>query len=322
MEVVEAWVMALVLITLGPALTIYLIWKIIGFRGYMSLFQFVSGKSFLYKIDPRTKILLAVVLTTIGAITIWYISLIFLVVLLLMYIWTTDPVSKYRIVLPLTLATFIGTAWTEGMFTPPETLALLFGRDTFLILFPTAFQSIGAYGFSTQGIFYGLQIAFRASTGIASGFLLVFTSSPSDILVSLEKSKIPVEIGFGLIVGITSIPKILESTITITDAARARGFDFTGSAGLKIDAMIRRFFEQMKIVILIIASIVIWTLKGAQNIAISADIRGFRAMPKRTYYNEPTIKKSDIIAIIIILAVFAIGIYLSGAGFGPLAYNP
>ncbi len=322
MEVVEAWILAIVLITLGPALTIYLIWKIIGFRGYMSLFQFVSGKSFLYKIDPRTKILLAIVLTTIGAITIWWISMIFLIALLLMYIWTTDPVSKYRIVLPLTLATFIGTAWTEGMFTPPETLALLFGKDTFLILFPTAFQAIGAYGFSTQGIFYGLQIAFRASTGIASGFLLVFTSSPSDILVSLEKSKIPIEIGFGLIVGITSIPKILESTITITDAARARGFDFSGGSGSNLGMLIRRSLEQMKLVVLIIASVVIWTLKGAQNIAISADIRGFRAMPKRTYYNEPTIKKIDIIAIILILAIFAIGIYLSGAGFGPLAYNP
>jgi len=322
MELIEAWVLAIVLITMGPFLTIYLIWKIIGFRGYISLFQFVSGKSFLYKLDPRTKILLAIVLTTIGAITIWWISAIFLIVLLLLYLWTTDPVAKYRIVVPLTLATFIGTAWTEGMFTPPETLALLFGKDTFLILFPTAFQAIGAYGFSIQGIFYGLQIAFRASTGIASGFLLVFTSSPSDILISLEKSKIPVEIGFGLIVGITSIPKILESTITITDAARARGFDFRGGTSYNIASLIKRSWEQIKLVILIVASVVIWTLKGAQNIAISADIRGFRAMPKRTYYNEPTIKRIDIIATILILAVFAIGIYLSGAGFGPLAYNP
>lgn len=322
MEVIEAWILAIVLITMGPFLTIYLIWKIIGFRGYISLFQFVSGKSFLYKLDPRTKILLAIVLTTIGAITIWWISAIFLAVLLLLYLWTTDPVSKYRIVVPLTLATFIGTAWTEGMFTPPETLALLFGKDTFLILFPTAFQAIGAYGFSIQGIFYGLQIAFRASTGIASGFLLVFTSSPSDILISLEKSKIPVEIGFGLIVGIVSIPKILESTITITDAARARGFDFYGGTYSNIANLIRRYWEQIKLVILIVASVVIWTLKGAQNIAISADIRGFRAMPKRTYYNEPKIRRIDIIATILILAVFAIGIYLSGAGFGPLAYNP
>ncbi|MGC8600211.1 MAG: energy-coupling factor transporter transmembrane component T family protein [Nitrososphaeria archaeon] len=322
MEVIEAWVLAIVLITMGPALTIYLIWKVIGFRGYISLFQFVSGKSFLYKLDPRTKILLAIILTTIGAMTIWWISAIFLIALLLLYLWTTDPIAKYRIVLPLTLATFIGTAWTEGMFTPPETLAELFGRDTFLILFPAAFQSIGAYGFSVQGIFYGLQIAFRASTGIASGFLLVFTSSPSDILISLEKSKIPVEIGFGLIVGITSIPKILESTITITDAARSRGFEFSGGFEGNISKYLKRAWEQTKLVILIVASVVIWTLRSAENIATSADIRGFRAMPKRTYYNEPTIKRIDIIAIIILLIIFAIGIYLSGAGFGPLAYNP
>ncbi len=322
MEPVISWILALTTIFIGPVVTIYLIWAVIGFRGYISLFQFVEGKSFLYKIDPRTKILLAVVLTVVAAMTIWWISAIFVAALLLLYLWTTDPVAKYRIVLPLSLATFIGTAWTEGIFTPPETIALLFGRDTFLFLFPAAFQAIGAYGFSVQGIFYGLQISFRATTGIASGFLLVFTSSPAEILNSLEKSKVPIEIGFGLLVGITSIPKILEATVNITDAARVRGFDFRPASGSSISSYGKRFIEQIRIVILILMSVIIWTLQGAQNVATSADIRGFRAFPKRTYYNEPKLKRIDVIAVIIIIAILAIGIYLSGTGFGPLAYNP
>lgn len=322
MEAAISWALALATIFIGPVVTIYLIWEVIGFRGYISLFQFVEGKSFLYRIDPRTKILLAVILTIVAAMTIWWISAIFVTVLLLLYLWTTDPVAKYRIVLPLSLSTFIGTAWTEGIFTPPETIALLFGRDTFLFLFPAAFQAIGAYGFSVQGIFYGLQISFRATTGIASGFLLVFTSSPAEILNSLEKSKIPIEIGFGLLVGITSIPKILEATVNITDAARVRGFDFRPTSGSSISSYAKRLIEQIRIVILILMSVIIWTLQGAQNVATSAEIRGFRAFPKRTYYNEPRLKRIDIIAVIIIIAILAIGIYLSGNGFGPLAYNP
>lgn len=322
MNIVLQWVISIFLITMGPFLTVYLIWKVIGFRGYMSLFQFIGGDSFLYKIDPRIKILMAIIITTVSAITIWWISAIFLSAMLILYVFTVNAASKYRIVLPLTLATFLGTAWTEALFTNPSLLTELFGFDTFILPFPVQFQIIGAYGLSAQGFFYGLQIAFRASAAVASGFLLVFTSSPADILRSLEKSKVPIELGFALVVAVIAIPKILESAMTILDAMRVRGFDFGPAKSKNPRVVLSKFFQQIRAVLMATASIIIWTLKGAENIAISADLRGFRASKTRTYYHELAFHRIDWIGFAVLLGVFLVGIYLSGAGYGPLAYNP
>jgi len=322
MNVVLAWLVAIFLITMGPVLTIYLIWKVIGFRGYMSLFQFVGGDSFLYRMDPRVKILMAIIITTVSAFTIWWISAIFLIAMLSLYAFTVNPSSKYRIVLPLTIATFLGTAWTEALFTNPSLLTELFGLDEFIVPFPVQFQIIGAYGLSAQGFFYGLQIAFRAAAAIASGFLLVFTSSPADILRSLEKSKVPVELGFALVVAVIAIPKILESAMTILDAMRVRGFDFGPANSRDPRVLLNKFFQQVKAVLMATASIIIWTLKSAQNIAVSADLRGFRANKYRTYYHELAFGQIDWLSVAVLMGIFALGVYLSGAGYGPLAYNP
>jgi len=322
LNAVLLWITSILIITMGPVLTIYLIWKVIGFRGYMSLFQFVEGKSFLYRIDPRVKILMAIVVTTVAAFTIWWISAVFLIAMLLLYVFTVNPSSKYRIVVPLTVATFLGTAWTEALFTNPSLLTELFGLDVFILPFPSQFQIIGAYGLSEQGFFYGLQIAFRASAAVASGFLLVFTSSPADILRSLEKSKIPVELGFALVVAVIAIPKILESTMTILDAMKVRGFDFGAAQSRELKTNLSKFFQQIRAVLMATTSIIIWTLKGAENIAISADLRGFRANKFRTYYHEVKFHRIDWIATALIIGVFLIGSYLSGIGYGPLAYNP
>jgi len=322
LNIVFLWIAAILLITMGPLLTIYLIWKVIGFRGYMSLFQFIEGKSFLYRLDPRIKILLAIIITTVSAFTIWWISAIFLLAMLSLYFFTVNPSSKYRIVLPLTLATFLGTAWEEALFTNPSLLTELFGIDTFIVPFPVQFQIIGAYGLSAQGFFYGLQIAFRAAAAIAAGFLLVFTSSPADILRSLEKSKVPVELGFALVVAVIAIPKILESAMTILDAMRVRGFDFGPAHSKDPRVILSKFFQQIKAVLMATASIIIWTLKGAQNIAVSADLRGFRANKTRTYYHELYFHRIDWISFALLIIIFAVGVYLSGIGYGPLAYNP
>jgi len=322
MNIALLWALSIFLIVAGPFLTIYLIWKIIGFRGYMSLFQFVEGKSFLYRLDPRVKILLAIIITTVSAFTIWWISGIFLIAMLSLYFFTVEPMSKYRIVLPLTIATFLGTAWNEAFFTTPSLLVELFGADNFLLLFPSQFQLIGAYGLSFQGFFYGLQIAFRAAAAITSGFLLVFTSSPADILRSLEKSKVPIELGFALIVAVIAIPKILESSMTILDAMRVRGFDFGPAKSRNPKVLLSKFYQQLKAVLMATASIIIWTLKGAENIAISADLRGFRASKYRTYYREIKFGRQDWFATLLLILLFLIGVYLSGAGYGPLAYNP
>ncbi|MGC8974386.1 MAG: energy-coupling factor transporter transmembrane component T family protein, partial [Thermoproteus sp.] len=76
-------------------------------------------------------------------------------------------------------------------------------------------------------------------------------------------------------------------------------------------------------VLLALVTIVVLTLKDAVQIAIAAEMRGFRASRWRTYYREMRMGRADYIGIALLLALLAAGIYLSGVpGLGAIPYNP
>ena len=336
------WLIALVLLFYGPVLIIVLIYKVLGFTGYMSLFRYVGGDSFIYRLDPRTKILLAIILTIVAAMTIWWVSAIFLAGVLLLYAFLKDPAAKMRVAGPLILSTFIGTAWSESLFAPFSYLYSIFGHHvTFIYLLPSVLSSLGVtqgnssasvllvgkaaspVGLTWEGLIYGLQISFRATASIASGLLLIFSASPSDILRSLEKSKLPVELGFTLLLAASSIPKVLESSMIVINALKARGVDVVPRGSRNPIVLLRRLGSSFKVVVLSLTAIIILTLKNAREIAIAADLRGFRANRQRTYYHELRLTRMDVLTIIILLLIFVLGIYLSGLpGMGAVPYNP
>ncbi|MFB6489975.1 MAG: energy-coupling factor transporter transmembrane component T family protein [Thermoproteus sp. AZ2] len=334
------WTIALVYLLWGPALVIYLIFKLIGFRGYMSLFRYAGGSTFLYRLDPRVKILLSIVVTTVAAMTVWWISAIIFIAVMALYAFTTNVGEKMRIVVPLVLASFIGTAWAQSIIAPYSYLVYDFGQVHFIYAFPQALSALGltqanetAYvpflgyvenpvGLTWEGIIYGLQITFRAVAAIASGLLLIFTTQPSDILTALEKSGLPIELGFTLLLAVSSVPKVLEASMTTLNALKARGVDLRPRGGTPF-AAIASIGSSIKYVLLALVTIVVLTVKDAGQIAIAAEVRGFRASRHRTYYRDIKMGRADYIALGLLLALLALGIYLSGVpGFGAIPYNP
>jgi len=334
------WVIALVMLLYGPVLVVYLIFKLIGFQGYMSLFRFVEGKSFIYRLDPRVKILLSIIITTVAAITIWWTSAIMFLAVMVLYAFLSNIREKLRVALPLILSSFIGTAWTESIFAPFSYLQYIFHHVTFLYVFPQPLAALGItsgsgvfyvpflgyvsnpVGMTWEGIIYGLQITFRAVAAIASGLLLIFSTSPSDILRSLEKSKLPIELGFTLLLAVSSVPKVLENSMIVLNSLRARGVDFR-PRGRNPIVFLRDLVFIVRVVITALMGIVILTLKDARQIAIAADLRAFRAYRRRTYYRDIRMGRMDYVALAILIALLIIGIYISGLpGFGAVPYNP
>lgn len=334
------WAIALLYLLWGPALVIYLIFKLIGFRGYMSLFRYAGGSSFLYRLDPRVKILLSIVVTTVAAITVWWISAVIFAAVMTLYAFTANAKEKMRIVAPLVLSSFIGTAWAESIIAPYGYLLFDFGQVHFIYAFPQALSGLGLtqasgthyvpllgyvqnpVGLTEEGFIYGLQITFRSVAAIASGLLLVFTTQPSDILTALEKSGLPIELGFTLLLAVSSVPKVLEASMTTLNALKARGADFRPRSNNPLAAA-ASLGSSIKYVLLAIVTIVILTVKDAAQVAIAAEIRGFRASRRRTYYREMKMKRADWIALALLFALLAAGVYLSGVpGFGAVPYNP
>ncbi len=334
------WVITLVILLYGPILVIYLIFKLIGFQGYMSLFRFIEGKSIIYRMDPRTKILLSIIVTTVAAITIWWISAIMFIAIMALYALLSNIKEKLKVALPLIMASFIGTAWTESIFAPYSYLQIIFHHVTFLYVFPQSLSALGItqgsgvfyvpylgyvhnpVGLSWEGIIYGLQITFRAVAAIASGLLLIFSTPPSDILRSLEKSKLPIELGFTLLLAVSSVPKVLENSMIVINSLKARGVDFRPRSRNPVKFIVESIFI-IRVVVMALVSIVILTLRDARQIAIAADIRAFRAYRRRTYYKDIRMSRIDYIALALLVALLIAGIYISGLpGMGAVPYNP
>lgn len=334
------WTIALVLLLYGPVLVVYLVFRLIGFQGYMSLFRFVEGKSIIYRLDPRVKILLSIVVTTVAAMTIWWISAIMFIAIMALYPLLTNIRDKMRVAIPLILASFIGTAWTESLFAPYSILQAVFHHVTFIYVLPQPLAALGVtqgsgtfnvpylgevrnpVGVTWEGIIYGLQITFRAVAAIASGLLLVFSTPPSDILRSLEKSGLPIELGFTLLLAVSSVPKVLENSMVVLNALKARGVDFRPRSRNPIRFLVNLAFT-VKVIIMALVSIIILTLRDARQIAIAADIRAFRVSRRRTYYRDIRMGTWDYVALAIILTLLVMGIYISGLpGMGAVPYNP
>ncbi|ADY02281.1 cobalt transport protein [Vulcanisaeta moutnovskia 768-28] len=334
------WIITLVILLYGPILVVYLIFRLIGFQGYMSLFRFIEGKSIIYRMDPRTKILLSIIITTVAAITIWWISAIMFIAVMALYALLSNIREKLRVALPLILASFIGTAWTESIFAPYSYLHIIFHHVTFLYVFPQSLSVLGItqgtgtfyvpylgyvnnpVGLTWEGIIYGLQITFRAVAAIASGLLLIFSTPPSDILRSLEKSGLPIELGFTLLLAVSSVPKVLENSMVVLNSLRARGIDFRPRSRNPV-AFIGESLFIIKIVIMALVGIVILTLRDARQIAIAADIRAFRAYRRRTYYKDIRMNRIDYIVLALLIVLLITGIYISGLpGMGAVPYNP
>jgi len=297
---IVADLLAILLILVAPALAFYLIWVVIGFRGFLSVFALRYSDSWLMKLDPRVKLLLAIVLPALASGLRFWESFVLLLGVLFLYLFAPDPLSKYRFMIPLILAIELPSAWL---------IALSFRGffKAYSIAFPAALRAFGVSGISLSALLFGLEINVRTSLALASSFLLIFTCSPSDLLRSLTKSKIPVEIGFALAIALTAIPKVMESISVTLEAVMSRGLSLKAKPS---SAAYPYFFA--KALFLAVANVVILTIKDAEEFATSADLRGFRSFKRRTYYHDFRLGSIDWALIVVLLSLWGISIYYFG----------
>ena len=296
----------------GIAGPFYLILRAIGIRGFKEITSYEPHTTFFYRMNPLVKIVFSMTVMIAATITIWWIGAILTFAVLLTYLSLRNGGRKLYLGGLFAISTIIGTAWGYAPFATSATLSIAFPgyHPTILWTWPSYFSVMGYEPQLTlQALLYGLQISFRTAAIISSALLLVMTNTPSQILRSLHKFNIPDSIIFTLMVGMKSIPDIfgyLDESIKIQ---MMRGLGSSHS----------RLFKPVYMLIAGVSAIVptiIHLLRGAKDIAISADTRGFRATKKRSYVDEIPITRLDYYALGMmgfIIAVAVISIFL---GFG------
>lgn len=251
--------------------------------------RYIPGNSIIHRLDPRSKLL--AMLIYIGVIF-WannVLTNLILLVFSLFAIWLSGIKLSFflRGVRPM-----IGII----LFTTLFQLFFTGGGET---LFSFAFLRITTFGLAQAGIIF-----MRFVLIIFFSTLLTLTTTPlsladavESLLNPLKVLKVPAhEIGLMLSLSLRFVPTLMDDTIRIMNAQKARGVDF-GEGSL---------IQKVKSIIPILIPLFASSFKRADALAIAMESRGYQGGEGRTKYRFLEWKLPDTLAIIAILLVSAL----------------
>ncbi|ERL66061.1 energy-coupling factor transporter transmembrane component T family protein [Schleiferilactobacillus shenzhenensis] len=251
--------------------------------------RYLPGDSLVHKMDPRGKI-----------------------VLVFYFIW---------------LVFFADNVWsylTVGLFT---LLAVLLTRikliyfwrgiqpAIFLILFTVLIQVFftrggqvywawGPFALSSAGVVNAWFIFFRLVIIIAMSTLLTLTTSPLDIsgalsslMTPLKWVHVPVDIiALMLSIALRFVPTLMDETVRIMNAQRARGVDF-GSGSLA---------QQIKAIVPILIPLFVSAMHHAEDLDDAMTARGYRTDAPRTAFRVIQWHQRDTLSVVAFAALTAV----------------
>jgi energy-coupling factor transport system permease protein len=319
-----------VLIIFGLAGPLYLIFGYIGLTGFRTLSQYQEHNTFYYRLNPLTKIIFTIVVTFVVAVTAYSIDLVIGLVILATYLTLKRGTRRLVLGSALVFSSVVGLAWYYATNTPYGLLMYAFyhicvatpaatpqppsaawsALFTPIWKWASYFTILGYQPVLTsQGLLYGLQVSTRAAAVLISSLILVMTSTPSAILRTLGKLKLPVVMIFALVVGMRTVPRIFDTLDTAVKVQFMRGYGVNSNKATRV-------FYYFGGVLTSIVPAMTFLFRGARNTAISADTRAFRAFKERTFLRPFTFSKGDYVFFAIIVGLVALAIFANLYGFG------
>ena len=255
----------------------------------MILGRYIPGNSIVHRLDPRSK-------------------LVAMILLIIIVFWANNPITNVI----LFVATGIFVALSEvplsffikglrSMFflIAFTTLFQLFFISGGHVLFEMGFIKITSYGIEQAGIIFCrfVLIIFFSTLLTLTTMPLSLATAVESLLGPLKRFKVPVhEIGLMLSMSLRFVPTLMDDTIRIMNAQKARGVDFgEGNVIQKVKAMI-------PILIPLFAT----SLKRADSLATAMEARGYQGGNGRSQYRQLNWMNRDSIALLFVCVLGAI----------------
>ena len=252
------------------------------------MFAYVPGNSIFHKLNPISKLIFLILLTTIVLVvnSILFLAIIFLIVFslaILSGIKLKLLFRKLRYIFMILIVSVLLNIFFNAI--PSEEEVILF------YLFGQEFLPI-----RRLAVYFALKAFFMVLILFTSSIIYTYTVDMRDFVYSLMKLKIPYRYCYALMVGIRYIPLIEQEAKTISLAQRARGFGYE-----RVNTIRKAYnlvFERL------IATL-ITILRKAYVTSISMENRCFGIYKDRTNLVKISFKLKDIIFIIFCFIVFS-----------------
>lgn len=228
--------------------------------------QYFPGHSFIHKMDPRMKIIAAVLYIVVLFVASRPLGLALgIAIVVLMY-----AVSKIS---PKMVVKSLKPVVPIIIFTAVLNLFFLTGQGDPLL-------HVGFIRIYREGVAMAIMMAVRIMCLIAGTSLLTYTTSPIELTDAIEvlmgplkKIKVPVhEIAMMMTIALRFIPTLIEETDKIMNAQKARGADMeTGS-----------LTQRAKALIPILIPLFVSAFRRADELALAMECRCYRGGEGRT----------------------------------------
>jgi energy-coupling factor transport system permease protein len=260
--------------------------------------QYYPGKSFIHRLDPRTKIL-AIFLLSI---------LIFFPKswpgYMLMSLLSAAAVALSRVPVGLILRglrpiliLLAITVLFNAFFTPGEPLF-----------------SVGSWVVTREGIYLSIAMALRLILLMTVASLLTLTTSPIHLTDGMERLLRPFaplgvpahELALMMTIALRFIPTLVEEADRIMRAQSARGADFRSGNVL----------NRLKSLVPVLIPLFVAAFRRADDLATAMEARGYRGGHGRTKMKQLAFSPLDFWTAVFLALFAAVVIYLRIAGLG------
>ena len=246
----------------------------------ITLGQYFPGKTFVHRLDPRTKLILVVV----------YIVALFL----------EKSYAGYALVLAfLAVTAAVAHIKPKALLSGMKPLMIIIVFTGLLNIFYTTGEEAPLvewwiFRIYKEGLINAFFMILRIMLLISGTFLLTYTTSPialtdglEALLRPLKKLKVPVhELAMMMSIALRFIPTLIEETDKIISAQKARGADFeTGN-----------IFRRAKALIPILVPLFVSAFRRADELAVAMECRCYHGGEGRTKLKILKYGKDDLIA--------------------------
>ncbi len=257
----------------------------------MNIFLFLDENTPIHRLDPRTKLISAVILFSICLCFNHPLYLAFIsggVLLTALWAKALPNFWKLRYILVL-LIIFSVVLWP------------------FFVPGPTKWWAWGPLQVSRESVLYGLAMGLRLATFVGIGLIFLSTTRNEELTNGLIRLGVPYPLAFALSTALRLVPTFAGAGATIIQAQVSRGLDLeTGS-----------IFKRMGKFIPQAVPLFIYAIHHTNTLAMALESKGFDPQAKRTFYYEPRMRPVDYGLLIFFILLLSALLYLRlGLGLG------
>ena len=256
--------------------------------------QYFPGESFVHRLDPRTKLLATIALIAV--------------------VFVSRGFAGFALIAAFVLLTAASTGvHLKFLF---KGLKPIFFIIIFTFILNLFFQNTGEVlvqvwilKITSDGLRMASFMAVRLILLVISSQLLTLTTSPISLTDGLESLMRPMskigfpahEIAMMMSIALRFIPTLMDEADKIMKAQKARGANFeTGN-----------ILQRAKAMIPLLVPLFVGAFRRAEELALAMDARCYRGGAGRTRMNQLKYTRLDLIAALVVLALFIAVILLN-----------